>query len=333
MHIHRHVGFTGNGWMKIGYDLWARPEFSFPRDFFIPLPNQALEGPSKHMAKYSDVSAMSRLILRELKRPVRCSITRRWEESDSYLILPPGHLFWSEHSERHFLPGATAALGYSRDDRDYLGRWGIDAQRSDDYVATSRQVVMRLQEGLCKAISSGTGGGRYDEDDVIREYGEFISRRLPEANTMEWLAGIEVLDRKGSLGQLWPLDEDTEVPAGANFEESEPVGGLVRVGTPKGLEADLTAPFWVSITKSGFRRLHRLDGCWVSPLECFDWRSSRVLEEGMADRPCLLCWPEARKGPVESSSGEEASTGSSSSDTDSEMESGRAPEDPWEDVS
>ena len=70
---------------------------------------------------------------------------------------------------------------------------------------------------------------------------------------------------------------------------------------------------------------------WFEVLQgpvCFVGQRPKV-PGGMADRPCLLCWPEAKKALAESSSEEEASTGSSSSDTDSEMDSRKAPEEPF----
>ena len=131
---------------------------------------------------------------------------------------------------------------------------------------------------------------------------------------MDWVGRVGILDGNGSLTQQWPLVSIFEQPQDEDPLEAETVEALVR--PPSKMQApqeDPGAPFWVSVTKSGFRRLHRLEGCHVRASECFSWKSVQVLEKGVADKPCLLCWPEARKEAIDSSSDEESRTGSSSS--------------------
>ena len=83
-----------------------------------------------------------------------------------------------------------------------------------------------------------------------------------------------------------------------------------------------TAPYWVSISrKSGFRRLHRLNGCGVNPLNVHSSEDVWNLSPDVADKKCLICFRDdrdvAKETEVESTSG---SSSSSSSEMDEEEE-------------
>jgi hypothetical protein len=105
------------------------------------------------MLEYSECSALMRALLLELEVPEQ-TLGGVWQlQAGSKLVLPPGQMFWTEHSDRNLLPSIAAALGTSESDRNYLGRWGINEGRSNTYVATARQIVLRIQAEVCKAIS------------------------------------------------------------------------------------------------------------------------------------------------------------------------------------
>ena len=63
--------------------------------------------------------------------------------------------YWSGHSMRHFLPTVAAAIDIGKEQRDYVGRWHINLHQSADYVHTSRQIVLKVQESVNKAIVEG----------------------------------------------------------------------------------------------------------------------------------------------------------------------------------
>ena len=81
-------------------------------------------------------------------------------------------------------------------------------------------------------------------------------------------------------------------------------------------------PYWVSIAKTGFTRLHRWKGCRVVPAECYSWKPVSGLdsnaEVGIADKACKLCWPPEEGIPLPNpDSDTDSSSGSSSNSTDS----------------
>ena len=79
-------------------------------------------------------------------------------------------LFFTEHSERHWVPSVSAALRVEKSVRDYAGRWGVDSShQSNDYVVSSRKIITGFRRQLCIALSEGTED--YDEEDIFIELG------------------------------------------------------------------------------------------------------------------------------------------------------------------
>ena len=102
-------------------------------------------------AGYAEMSALSRGLLRILRRPVWVEVgdwaaaeaphKGIWSLDQGAPLLSLGaEKAWTEHSERCTCPGWAAAAGVPRDDRGYLGRWadGNKASSSDEYVRTAR---------------------------------------------------------------------------------------------------------------------------------------------------------------------------------------------------
>ena len=70
------------------------------------------------------------------------------------------HSHFTGHSPRNFMPSVAAAIGISKDDRDFLGRWLINRMKgSADYTRTSREVVLRVQQAVCRSILEGKDTG------------------------------------------------------------------------------------------------------------------------------------------------------------------------------
>eukprot|EP00971_Amphidinium_carterae_P199935 3968166-Amphidinium_carterae.1 len=57
------------------------------------------------MATPDNVASYGRLILQELLVPVKTSVA--WEEGPTTLLPPTTVGFWTEHSERHWLPSMS----------------------------------------------------------------------------------------------------------------------------------------------------------------------------------------------------------------------------------
>ena len=73
--------------------------------------------------------------------------------------------FFTEHSERPWVPSVAAEQGHSKSHLDTLGRWQV--AQSDDYVRTSLQFILQIQASIADKI--GRQGVRLDEEDVLAE--------------------------------------------------------------------------------------------------------------------------------------------------------------------
>ena len=104
-------------------------------------------------------------LLSTLGTPREANFT--WSTVDTTLLLPDGlEQFFTGHSPRNFMTSVAAVLGFSKDQRAYLGRWTMGMVSSEEYVRTSRQVVTLIQKTVNEAIVSGHPGV-YREDEVI----------------------------------------------------------------------------------------------------------------------------------------------------------------------
>jgi hypothetical protein len=337
-YVIRQASFTGLDWLQEGFDIWTSQPFQFNRDFFLPLPKPDWETPSHKMANYSAMSALNRSLLLDLSA-VR-KLNHRWREvAVTKLIQPPGHLFWTEHSDRHFTVSASAVMGVSESDRDDLGRWRINAQKSNAYRLTSRQVVFKIQALLMKNISEGPSD--YAETDLQQEYERFMISRNPNWDGTEEMARLTVLIDYGpqinTLDQRWPLDPEGS-PAVISLdnhpaERQNPTALLIPAEDSADEVIQQGQPFWMSTTRSGFRRLHRVGGCRVVPEDC--WRFQFLhgfeltVENQKADKACRICF----KGlNVETSDSDRLpSESSGSSSTESSEEDGPSAQQPVSD--
>ena len=64
------------------------------------------------------------------------------------------------------MTSVAAVLGYGRDQRAYLGRWAMGMSASEEYVHTSRQVVLSIQRAVNRSIVEGRDI-EYFEDEAI----------------------------------------------------------------------------------------------------------------------------------------------------------------------
>ena len=328
------IGFTGYPWLEVGYAIWFSEAFSFPRDYFLPLPNGDLTAPVRKMADYSAAAALGRRLLSELRVPEK-QPTGYWMSGDRRLIVEHGEKFFTEHSERHFLVSVLAVLNVDSGKRDVVGRWGLNAESSDTYVLTGKHVVQEAQRLVCEKISSGS---RYDEWELVDSYESHLALHLSKEEARDARERMTLLHSTGGGGQFglglpWPVDPyalaflDEPIPKEDYVEglpELQPDDGVVELDQegPEVVQAQVPLkppPFWVSIaSRSKFQRLHRTGGCWIKPETCADWKPIYRLQESVADASCKMCWPPS----------ELAAAGSSGDDSVSESSSSEALTDP-----
>ena len=138
------------------------------RDYLVPSPSEDLDGVKQVMAEYTDMAAISRKVLGQLKELV--SSEGQWVEGPEDLLTQAATFFWTEHSERNFVNGMAACLRIPKEQRDYLGRWM--PEQSDDYLRTARAVIGEIQTRVAKAIRDGDD--RLDESESSNSLAEFL---------------------------------------------------------------------------------------------------------------------------------------------------------------
>ena len=254
-------------WLKTGFDLLAEG-MAFKRDYLIPRPNADCTGPVKRMAAYTDRAAYGRAVLTDIDFGTRSGDRRLSSDATMY---------WTEHSERNFLVSVSAAFGFPKEQRDFLGRWRAGNQ-SDDYIRTARQLVGRIQTKVAARL-------RLAPDDLDdSQVGEGLAVFLTERGVSE-----EEVARTVALITSTPSVPTPTDLADSTSEDSVD-GHTVQAAdeTPDELRG-----YWVSqSTRQGYRRLHRCGGCWIQP--GLDNVIEEHLDELIYDSRCKLCYPQDR---------------------------------------
>ena len=114
-------------------------------------------------------------------------------------------LFWTGHSMRHVLPTISAVFGESKERRNYLGRWSVNAQQSSDYVHTCRQIVHDVQGLVCDKLSGGAPG--YDEEELFSQLAAWLKDSFKTSSGS--LQGTGLLGSESDLAAVsgcwhWP---------------------------------------------------------------------------------------------------------------------------------
>ena len=204
-----------------------------------------------------------RRLLQHLPTPVRQQGV--WKVARELLF--PGQVanFWTGHSARHVLTSIAAALGVEKDKRDYLGRWAYAQHGSQDYVLTSRQVVQGVQNFVCRCLLLGQQGGCYTEEELfcsLHAFAEALGLSGEEiircCNVMQW----DDLEKTWKLGGAFPAFQVTpdRVRAAAG-DMGATLPGPYQDFEPQ--EDQDEAPYFVTVSRKGFRRLHLSKKCAV----------------------------------------------------------------------
>ena len=305
-------------WLTVGVELLGG--IKLERDFLLPRPSSDLRSTTMAMMVYSDMAAVSRDLSLHLSLPVWKD--GRWREGDQQLLPAPGHLFHTGHSERHFVVSVAAAIGIPKEDRDMCGRWGVLQSQSHDYVHTSKEVTLRVQN---RVFSSLQLEAQYDEEDLCHAYKYFLGQKGLESEEAKARCKVPCIDYINKISperQIEEIGEEVDLDDIMNEVDAEPLNPVG--GTREEVEPQL-GQYWVTISKSGFRRLHQAgkERCQVKPSQVHRWEICTD-QSIKADKACAWCF-----GRLESA-GEGSSSGSSDSELDSSDDEGDKLVD-WED--
>ena len=129
------AGLSGHDWIKAGLDLWQH--WGQPRDFMVLEAKDDWSGPTHRGVDAQGVALYVRRIMMKLGTPKLDGSKFRLNQQRP-LMGEGAHSHFTGHSPRNFMPSVAAAIGISKDDRDFLGRWLINRMKgSADYTRTS----------------------------------------------------------------------------------------------------------------------------------------------------------------------------------------------------
>ncbi|CAE7237781.1 unnamed protein product [Symbiodinium sp. CCMP2592] len=225
-----------------------------------------------------------------------------------YLLVEGAQGFFTGHSPRNWLTSAAAVLGWSKDQRDFLGRWMIGGSGSADYARTAREVVHRIQIGVCEAIVTGKGG-EYQESEALEELKTFVDERGGSGALARRRHDLlRTVEGVRCLGNRWPAIEQDD--ADASEEDEAPEAMNVEGSATK---------YFISISrKTGHRRLHLNGPCHVKPHHCnrVEFVERVALEQ--IDSICRDCKHRMREDQGAEDDQDTSSESGSTSDSSSE---------------
>ena len=235
------------------------------------------------------------------------------------------------------MTSVAAVLGYSRDARAYLGRWAMGMTSSEEYVRTSRQVVLGIQRAVNKSILEGREI-EYFEDEAIDALAKAAEERgFNPLRIKKRHSCMNNITGKNSLGGTYPaftlgldgIEDWQEIPEEPH--ELLLVADSAETSGKMGNPADETSfKFFITVSRrQGLRRLH-LVGCFVRPSRCSEVRYSNEVGPEDFDSICRSCRKKmliegGKETPDDSSSTASSSSTESSEDgpLNSDMELGR----------
>jgi len=237
-------------WLQEGHRLFDELAGHVPRDYMIPLPTADFESVRRGPALYADMLAMSRALLRELRRgpdPDECPDADCWERP---LLEAELAGFWSEHGDRAQLISWAACCGFNQSSLDALGRWRAGA--SDEYIRTSKALVLEAQGVVARTVREGRA--RKDpvgEETLLESIGFYLKERGLNDDCIS--AQLRRLQYFGGGSPAPAIERNALQPAPEEADTSAD-------------ETGMSLPYFVVVTRrAGIRRLHRLGGCSTRP--------------------------------------------------------------------
>jgi hypothetical protein len=301
-------------WLEMGFEMFQT--FQTNRKYLLPLPCKDGETFSDKEPTFVQSATASRFLLAEAKVmtpvPAALAVTLdgdsvphyRWVASEVRLLAPGVQAFWSEHSDRATLTTWAKAVGCSKEECDYLGRW--KPSESGQYVRNAKAVSLRLQAKIAKAIKEAGSADVLDEEDLLADLEVFLTQR-----------NVEDADIQEQLGRLRCLRNLAPTTISAEGDCTPEHGILEAVSEA---EEEAAAPLLskgklaVSLDITGrYQTIHRIGECWRVP--GIHYSRFTVLDEselaGAYDKVCSECFPR----PEDAESSEDESSSSSSSDS------------------
>ena len=327
VHIFRTVSLTGEDWLRSGFNIWESEEFSFPRDYMVMEPTKDWTKVKRKFVTPSGLSSLISKLLSTLNCPRRSGLG--WELMPHVLLLPDGlEEFFSGHSARNFLTSIAAVIGFSRDERAFLGRWSMGMTSSEEYVRTSRQVVFKIQRAVNRSLVEGMDEVYY-EDEPIQRLCDAAEKAGANPNRIKKRHSVlSDWGGKHSLGGVYPtlapLEGDWDDHVDGDGDEMDLAARVADIAQKNTVGDVHTAKYFITISRrTCLRRLH-LSGCFVKPDRCCE---VSYLDQVTADDFDSVCQACKKKMVAECGreNGEQSSSTASSTSTASEADRDEVP--------
>ena len=304
-------------WLKVGWEL-LKQLANFERDYLMPSPSSNYFGCRHQELKYDTAYALLSRVLLSLS------------QSDESLLPRLLSNFWTPHSGRAFLPSAATVIGFSKEDRDYLGGWS--AQGSDRYARVAIGRISNMQKSVISAIHAKTSDP-LGEDETLSEMETYLLEKgANESDISSWMRKLSSGSKQfsqpvpDSLVSSTPesdeiLEQDLiEIEAPGKPDKRRKGDRSRYDGTdPKTLRlqtrSELPDGFYISRSgKKRIRTLHQLGSCFMVPgVDYLDYifLGRSFPHSGTFDNVCKQC---AKKGVHVSTDSSATETSSSTSE-------------------
>jgi len=320
-----------SAWLVTGWNLW-QSSAPFVRDCFLVKPAPNLDAMLPMELTYEQSSRLSRAVLSGLPR-----------EDDIMPVLgePIVGLF-TQHSARCWLSSMAALLQVPEADLAYLGRWSPTTAKG--YVRTATEVVMKVQSTVARRLRRDLGGA---VDSMVGEQAAYLEMRREllrrsfgeqaiddqldalQAWTVQLAASVTGASAGPEILEVAHVVLGVDVPEEVGAAEEEPDTEAKRLEAPPTpplvpVEAEAIPPplpvlespqappasgFVVSLSKSDWRRLHRVGGCARHPgvhYLRFELLGDERPKPEEYDDFCRQCWKSG--GPDEGTDDEDSET-------------------------
>ena len=135
------------------------------------------------------------------------------------MILLCLQIFWMRHSARCTLPTWAAALRFSKEDRNYLGRWA--PEQSDEYNRIATDIRTKIQATVAEKLRTPFSNDMFHEESLFDQLDKFARVRGYESQEIGQM--LDELRHTGFAGNVFQVpevsDEEIDVDAESGILE------------------------------------------------------------------------------------------------------------------
>ena len=215
-------------WLSAGWQILSDLA-PFQRDYLLPAPAGAYGSCLRTELRYALGHAIQNRLLASLV-----------DGKGAKVLTAEATVFWTPHSGRSFLPSCTQALGFPKEERDFLGGWS--PQGSDTYSRTAKLRISSMQKAVSHVIAQGPKEDRLGERESIIQLEEHLTRKGHDTHTVanitkkisEW--GVREAAKENAVllqGNLEDKNEENRGLGSTRASTGEGNRGLIPGGSER----------------------------------------------------------------------------------------------------